>query len=95
MDASGQEADLGVELAQAPNLGASDRVVRGDDGEADDCRLELGDLVEKESIIAPLDVLIEDADFMAGLFEDGAQEADAQGVLAVHLLGIERARNSE
>jgi len=33
VDAPGQEADAGVELAQTANLGASDRVVRRDDRE--------------------------------------------------------------
>jgi len=79
VDAPGQEADAGVELAQTANLGASDRVVRRDDREPDDRRPKLGDSAEETDYHPGPRRSVEDADLMAGSFEDGAQEANAQG----------------
>jgi len=95
VDASCDNSNVRVVLFQSADLVPGHRVVGSDDREAHDSWAELGDQVQQTGVVDSISALVADTNIMAGTLEEGAQEADAQRVFPIGLLGVEGARNDE
>ena len=95
VDAARNNPDVRMLRPELADLCPCHRVVGRDDREAHNVRAELLHPIPEHRLANPFYVLVEHRDIMPALLKDGADEANAQRVLTVHLLRVVRSRDDK